>query len=426
MRTRSSARNLFPPLDNPELIIRRRSRTDPTLLNNSEMAAEGPGDLPVPDLRTMEELCQPSLNGRGGPISLIVIQATNFGLNNDMIQQVQNSCQFHGLLGDDANKHLDKFLHVTRASNDRLDNYLGPSGFNQNQNRNNQNQSFHNQNRNQGNHNPQGNNQGRNQFFQGANQGQNQPLAYQAPTYQAPVYQALVHQPKIPQPQVVTTNEFTNFMKANDAILKNMQTNMTSLTNSNLELKKMFGQFMKMNTASSLGSSGTLPGNTITNPKEDLKGITTRSGTAYQGPTIPNTFSSSRVIKCETEATKDTMHPTNNESTEDVQPPVVPTEYLILNSEPVISLIIEPLSLPDLSPTYMTLELADRLISHPVGVAEDVFVKVGTFYFSANFVVIDFDADPRVPLILGRSFLMTGRALIDVFEGELTLRVGKE
>nr|GEY65612.1 reverse transcriptase domain-containing protein [Tanacetum cinerariifolium] len=94
--------------------------------------------------------------------------------------------------------------------------------------------------------------------------------AYLAPSYQAPVYQALVPQPQIPQPQVVTTNEFTNFMKANDFILKNMQTNMTSLTNSNLELKNMFGQFMKMNTSLSLGS-GTLPGNTITNPKKDLK-----------------------------------------------------------------------------------------------------------------------------------------------------------
>nr|GEY71893.1 reverse transcriptase domain-containing protein [Tanacetum cinerariifolium] len=101
--------NLFPPLDNPELTIRRRSRTDPTLLNNSEMAAEGNDDLPVPDLRTMEELCQPFLNGRGGPIALIAIQATNFGLKIDMIQQVQNSYQFHGLPGDDANKHLDKF-----------------------------------------------------------------------------------------------------------------------------------------------------------------------------------------------------------------------------------------------------------------------------------------------------------------------------
>nr|GFB55338.1 hypothetical protein [Tanacetum cinerariifolium] len=79
------------------------------------MEAEGNGDQPVPDLRTMEELCQPSLNGRGGPIAPIAIQATYFGLKNDMIQQVQNACQFHGLPGDDANKHLDKFLHVAQS-----------------------------------------------------------------------------------------------------------------------------------------------------------------------------------------------------------------------------------------------------------------------------------------------------------------------
>nr|GEW15713.1 reverse transcriptase domain-containing protein [Tanacetum cinerariifolium] len=84
------------------------------------------------------------------------------------------------------------------------------------------------------------------------------------------------------------------------------------------------------------------------------------------------------------------------------------------------------LSLPDLSLTCMTLELVDRLISHPVGVAEDVYVKVGTFHFSVDLVVVDFDADPRVPLTLGRSFLKTRRALIEVFKGELTLRVGKE
>nr|GEV19063.1 reverse transcriptase domain-containing protein [Tanacetum cinerariifolium] len=107
-------------------------------------------------------------------------------------------------------------------------------------------------------------NQGGNSYQpQGASHGQNPPPAYQAPGYQAPVHQAL-----IPQLQVVTTTEFTNYMKANDAILKNMQTNMTSLTNSNLELKNMFGQLIKMNTASSSGSR-TLPSNTITNPKED-------------------------------------------------------------------------------------------------------------------------------------------------------------
>nr|GFC68791.1 reverse transcriptase domain-containing protein [Tanacetum cinerariifolium] len=68
-----------------------RSRTDPTLLKYSEMATEGNSDLPVPDLWTIEELCQPSLNGQGGPIASIAIQAMNFGLKNEMIHQVQNS-----------------------------------------------------------------------------------------------------------------------------------------------------------------------------------------------------------------------------------------------------------------------------------------------------------------------------------------------
>nr|GEY60158.1 transposon Ty3-I Gag-Pol polyprotein [Tanacetum cinerariifolium] len=84
------------------------------------------------------------------------------------------------------------------------------------------------------------------------------------------------------------------------------------------------------------------------------------------------------------------------------------------------------LSLPDLTPTCMTLELADRSISRLVGVAEDVYVKVGSFHFPADFIVVDFDVDLRAPLILERSFLKTRRALIDVFEGELTLRVGKK
>nr|GEZ54650.1 reverse transcriptase domain-containing protein [Tanacetum cinerariifolium] len=103
-------------------------------------------------------------------------------------------------------------------------------------------------------------------------------------------------------------------------------------------------------------------GNTITNPKEDLKGITTRSGTTYQGPTIPTTSSSlpkvverptipttsysSPIVEPKTDATKDMVHPTNNGSTKDVQPSVVPTESPILNSEPVISLIIEPVASP--------------------------------------------------------------------------------
>nr|GEY32753.1 reverse transcriptase domain-containing protein [Tanacetum cinerariifolium] len=88
--------------------------------------------------------------------------------------------------------------------------------------------------------------------------------------------------------------------------------------------------------------------------------------------------------------------------------------------------IWKKLSLPELTPTRMTLELADRPITHPKGVVEDVFVKVGKFHFPTNFVVVDFVADPRVPLILGRCFLRTGRALIDVYGEEITFRVNDD
>ncbi|GJU56213.1 reverse transcriptase domain-containing protein [Tanacetum coccineum] len=483
-------RNLFPPLEDPERTIRRRTLVDPNSLNDFEeinMAANGNGDdrlppagggLPVPDLRTMEELCQPTLNGRGGPIAPIAIQATNFGLKNDMIQQVQNSCPFRGP-GDDANKHLDKFLHVTQSmkvngvSDDALRLYLFPyslqhraaewfdrlrrnsiTTFDQmakiflgkyfspstvTKFRNNimnfrqepdeslfeaweryklsidrcsnhnmlpvtQIDTFYNgltmrhcdtinaavgalklemaeinkdlmkilQTNQQlnfvtpscktcgGPHSyincPATVGQTQNVYAagaynqcgnsyqpQGANHVQNPTLAYQAPPYQAP----------IPQPQVATNTKFSSYMKANDAILKNMQTNMTSLTNSNLELKNMFSQFMKMNTASSSGS-GTLPSNTVTNPREDLKSITTRSGVACKGPTIPTTSSSSspKVVEREIEVTKDTVPPTNNGSTKDVQPLVVQVETQVQNSEPVVAPVSAPKPNPKPSIPY--------------------------------------------------------------------------
>ncbi|GJW30164.1 reverse transcriptase domain-containing protein [Tanacetum coccineum] len=84
--------------------------------------------------------------------------------------------------------------------------------------------------------------------------------------------------------------------------------------------------------------------------------------------------------------------------------------------------VFEKLNLQRLTKTRMILELADRSTSTPTGIAEDVFVKVGTFYFPADFVVVDYDADPRVPLILGRPFLRTARALIDVHGEKMTLR----
>nr|GEZ39651.1 reverse transcriptase domain-containing protein [Tanacetum cinerariifolium] len=318
-----------------------------------------------------------------------------------------------------------------------------------------------------------------------------------------------------------------------------------------VNLTDMMSKIMSSNTASSSGS-GTLPSNTITNPKEDLKGITTRSGVAYQGPPIPTP---TKVVKQGTEVTKDQVQTPSSQSTAPVQPSVIQPETQTLVSKPVVApvsvlmpklkpfipypsrrdnerrrdqaneqiekfyeifkemsfeisftdaLILMPkfastlkalignkeklsetartsmnehcsmvilnklprklgdpdkflipcefqgideclaladlgatinlmplsmwegLSLSELTPTCITLELVDRSVSKPIGIAKDVSVKVGVFHFPADFVVVDFEPDPRVSLILRRCFLKTGRALIDLYKGELTLRIGNE
>ncbi|GKD55370.1 hypothetical protein Tco_1288757 [Tanacetum coccineum] len=167
----------------------------------------------------------------------------------------------------------------------------------------------------------QGNNQ--NRYNQNWGNNYNQGQIYRPPINQHPVYQAPPYQAPAPQTQGVSKDDFQNYLKANDAVMRNMQNQSQNLQNQMTNLTDMLTKFMKSNTAFTSGS-GTLPSNTITNPKEDLKGITTRSGVAYQGPTIPTTSSSPpKVVERETEVTKDMVPPTNNGSTEDVQPPVV-------------------------------------------------------------------------------------------------------
>ncbi|GKC28808.1 reverse transcriptase domain-containing protein [Tanacetum coccineum] len=82
--------------------------------------------------------------------------------------------------------------------------------------------------------------------------------------------------------------------------------------------------------------------------------------------------------------------------------------------------------LPELIPTRMTLELDNRSIAYPAGIAKDVYVQVGKFTFPADFVVVDYDVDPRVPLILRIPFLRMARALVDVYGEEFILRDGDE
>ncbi|GJY12004.1 reverse transcriptase domain-containing protein [Tanacetum coccineum] len=263
-------------------------------------------------------------------------------------------------------------------------------------------------------------------------------------------------------------------------------------------LTDMLSKFVNSNTAST-SSSGTLPSNTITNPKVDLKGITTQAGCCLFKVPRSYYFISPIVVERETDGDKGQVLPNNNGKYKDGFPTsgcpsLTPTDAsdlmqkfastlkalignkeklsemartplnehcsaVILNKLPEklrdpgkflipcdfpgmdeclaladlgASINLMPLSvwkklyLPELIPNCMTLKLADHSITKLIGIVEDVYLKVGKFKFPTDFVVVDFDADPRVPLILGRSFLKIGRALIDVYEGELTLRVGKE
>ncbi|GJV41807.1 hypothetical protein Tco_1420247 [Tanacetum coccineum] len=130
--------------------------------------------------------------------------------------------------------------------------------------------------------------------------------------------------------EYVSQADITNFNQGNTGyrapianqirppVMRNMQNQNQNLQNPMTNLTDMLSKFVNSNTASTLGS-GSLPSNTITNPKVDLKGITTRSGVAYQGPMIPTTSSSPpKVVERKIEVTKDTVPPTNNESTKDV------------------------------------------------------------------------------------------------------------
>ncbi|GJT05427.1 integrase, catalytic region, zinc finger, CCHC-type containing protein [Tanacetum coccineum] len=207
-------------------------------------------------------------------------------------------------------------------------NQIRPPGFSPVQQNHGNNQNRYNQNR--------GNNYNQIQIYRPSI---NQPPVHQAPPYQAPA----------PQTQGVTKTDFESYVKANDAVMRNMQDQNQNLQNQMTNLTDMLSKFVNSNTASTSGS-GTLPSNTITNPKVDLKGITTRSGVAYQGPTIPTTSSSpSKVVERETEVTKDTVPPTNNGSTKDVQPPVIQVQTQVPNSEPVVDPVSAPM--PNLKPS---------------------------------------------------------------------------
>ncbi|GKD92045.1 hypothetical protein Tco_1371882 [Tanacetum coccineum] len=142
----------------------------------------------------------------------------------------------------------------------------------------------------------------------------NQGLIYQPPTYQTPAYQALS-----PQTQGVSKDDFQIYIKANDAVMKNMQDQNQNMQKQMTNLTEMLTKFMNANFASTLGS-GSLPSDTVANLRDDMKAITTRSGVSYDGPQVPPPPSSlPKVVEHEPEVTKDTVHP----SIENIQPPEI-------------------------------------------------------------------------------------------------------
>ncbi|GJX31803.1 hypothetical protein Tco_0241658 [Tanacetum coccineum] len=318
------------------------------------------------------------------------------------------------------------------------------------------------------------NNQGRGQNF---NQGNNN---YQAPNFQAPNYQA----------QVGPSNELTNYIKSNEATLRAMQTHMTNMKtklrnefkstidartnkieNQNNQIMNILTNMQNQNSS----GSGSFPSNTIANPRGDVKANTTRSGVAYDGPTIPPTPSPLlKEVERETEMTKDKVQNTSLGSTAHVQPSIVQdpiTEPEVAPKPKPKPLIPYPSRLNDqklrekannqmlkflqifqrlhfdisfADALYINAELSltgthlrprmtrerRRTDRHLIreGVAEDIFVIRRKFYFPADFVVwLIMISDPLgLPLNLGRPFLRTARVLIDVYGEELTLRVNDE
>nr|GEV38049.1 reverse transcriptase domain-containing protein [Tanacetum cinerariifolium] len=278
-----------------------------------------------------------------------------------------------------------------------------------------------------------------NRFNQNQNRGNNfnhgpvyQPSVFQPPAYQAPSYQA-----PAPQTQGVLKEDFAAYVKANDAVMRNMQTQGQNMQNQLTNMTYLLTKFVNSNNAST-SSSGTLPSDTISNTRSDLKAITTRSGVSYDGPQIPP------------------------------RPSFLPkTETLIIQiSKPVAEPIISPVSAPrpNLRPS---IPYPSRLQDHKLrDKANDQHEKSFQIFKDLNFNISFVDAlilmpkfGPSIKSLLtnkdklcdltrtplnehctmillkklpeklgdpSRSFFKNERALINVFEGELTLHVGKE
>ncbi|GJV30188.1 reverse transcriptase domain-containing protein [Tanacetum coccineum] len=429
-----------------------------------------------------------------------------------------------------------------------LANQMRPPGFNQPNVQNNQG----NQSRYQGNNFNSNQNRGNN-FNQ--NHQNNQGQVFQPPTNQPPVYQVPPYQAPTPQIQGVSKTDFENYVKANDAVLKNVQNQGQNLQNQMANVTSLLTNLCNnFKDSASTSNSGTLPSQTVTNPRQQINAITTRSGKTLEGPStplVPTPVVSipSKEPEQNPETSTEKVQNPNLENTAHVPPPEEeesifmeipkpkakktvnveiqepnspkPTSYqsklpypermkvrendkpsaqhsrflkmfkqlrleiglkdalvempkfnkwlssLLRNKEKleeiaimtvnaecsaiIMNKVLEKLEDPgkflipcalqelnrtsaladsgasiNLLPHSIYKQLGLEALTHPMGIAEDVVVRVDGFTFLADFVVVNFEPDPRVPIILGRPFLRTAKALIDLYEETLTLRVGKE
>nr|GEU36930.1 reverse transcriptase domain-containing protein [Tanacetum cinerariifolium] len=308
------------------------------------------------------------------------------------------------------------------------------------------------------------NNQNRFSQPQGYNRGNNfnQNTSYQAP---------------IQQNQVVPLSEFEKIKKINEFNIKAMQAQINNVKNElrnemqtsiqasmskqTNELKNMMASFFQMNIASTSGS-GALPSNTIASRKEDKRAdetLTDPKLAEYTIKVLPHLVQKAKpsflrnyvMLKALLSNKEKLLELANTPLNENCSAVIlkklpeklgdtgkflIPCGFSKLKCKALTDLgasinlmplsIWKKLGLPELIFTRMTLELANRAICTPTGIGRDVFVPVGKFTFPVDFVIIDYESDPRVPLILGRPFLRTARALIEVYGEERILRDGDE
>ncbi|GKD05082.1 hypothetical protein Tco_1180056, partial [Tanacetum coccineum] len=200
-------------------------------------------------------------------------------------------------------------------------------------------------------------------------------------------------------------SEITSYMKANESILRNMQGQINEIRstvtkqeenlrkNLNNDMRSILGSFFQ-NQAS---TSGTLPSNTVPNPKGEMKSITTRSGVAYEGPSIPTNLSPKKVVERETEETTDKEQTNFQGSTAQIPPPVIPISI----PEPDV-----PKNLPKPNIPYPSRLNQEKSCNEASNQKENIFQMFQDFHFDISFM-------PRFALTI-KSLLMNKEKLLEL------------